>query len=290
MTRSAVAVQDDLQSHQSLSNSGYETTIDSDGIELSLPDFSCPIPEERINLFGLDFLKDYSSEELYSQISSFQETKTVAFSNLNTIAMTLRENSFLEDMKSFDYIFPDGSSIRFLSRFLHHQRIKQYAGEDFFSSFLRFDKKYTHFFLGSTDSVLKKIITRAKKENPDIKIAGSYSPPYEKTFCNESNNRILNIVEDSDAQVLWVGLGCPKQEKWIAQNRDSFSKLKLILGVGAAFDFYSGRVKRAPKLYRKHGFEFLYRLYVQPKKTLPRILFDPFILCIYLCKDFRKGK
>jgi len=238
-----------------------------------------PGPEfSRRSIYTLPFVTDFDFGSFYRWARETRETHAVAFSNLNTIACMIRDSAFKKGMRKFDFVLPDGSSIQLLFRLFGLGRIKRFAGETVMSKMVRQDRELVHFFVGSTDEVLGKICVRAKKENPSIKIGGTYSPPYEKQFSEETNAQILEAIHSAKPDVVWVGFGCPKQEAWIAENKLSMPGVRLILGVGAAFDFYSGQVKRAPSFFQKYGIEFLYRLVMQPRKTWPRVFRDPLLV------------
>lgn len=242
-----------------------------------------PGPEfVRRSIYTLPFVTNFDFDTFYRWILEARETHGVAFSNLNTIACMIRDSSFKKKMRKFDFVLPDGSSIVLLFKLFGLGRIKRFAGETVMSKMLRQDRELVHFFVGSTDKVLEKICARAKRENPSIKLGGAYSPPYEKQFCEETNAKILEAINFAKPDVVWVGFGCPKQEAWIAKNKLSMPSVRLILGVGAAFDFYSGQVKRAPSLFQKYGIEFLYRLIMQPRKTWPRVFMDPLLVLAHL--------
>lgn len=180
-------------------------------------------------------------------------------------------------MSGFDFIIPDGISIKLLANFKYKKTLNRIPGPDFMEIFLSEDSQLKHYFLGSKEKTLNKIIHKAKAKNPKIRIVGSYSPPFKKEYNHSELQEMRNIINEKQPDIIWVGLGCPKQEKWIIDNKDYF-KCKAILGVGAAFDFYSGNIRRAPKFLRVIGLEFIYRLVRQPVKTFPRIFVDPLIV------------
>ena len=110
-----------------------------------------------------------------------------------------------------------------------------------------------------------------KRQYPDIKICGIYSPPI-MDFTKQENNKIINMVNKAKPDVLWVSFGCPKQEKWILENKNKLNT-PIAVGIGAAFDFYSGNVKRAPLIIQKIGLEWLYRITQEPQRLWKRYFF-----------------
>lgn len=124
-------------------------------------------------------------------------------------------------------------------------------------------------FYGGRQDVVEAMCDRARREHPNIKIAYAYSPPY-RPLTTEEDLEITANIDASGTQILFMGLGCPKQENWMAEHRD---RLRCVmLGVGASFDFYAGNVKEAPPWLGRLGLEWLYRLWQEPKRLWRRYL------------------
>ena len=109
---------------------------------------------------------------------------------------------------------------------------------------------------------------------PNINIVGMYSPPF-RELTEEENECIVNEINKCSPDFVWVGLGAPKQDIWMYNNRDKLSNVKM-MGVGAAFNFFAGTVKRAPKIYQKLGIEWFYRLIKEPKHLWKRYILGGF--------------
>jgi N-acetylglucosaminyldiphosphoundecaprenol N-acetyl-beta-D-mannosaminyltransferase len=173
-------------------------------------------------------------------------------------------------------MLPDGHSIVVASRLLGDPLKQRVAGPDLIYEFMKKsnDKKYSNFFLGAKDGVAKKMVDRFLKKFPDIKIAGIYSPPF-GDFTKKENDKMINMINKAKPDVLWVSFGCPKQEKWILDNLDRI-KVPVSAGVGAAFDFHSGEIKRAPVFVQKVKLEWFYRLLQEPKRLWRRYLIGGF--------------
>ncbi|WP_214807096.1 WecB/TagA/CpsF family glycosyltransferase [Exiguobacterium sp. s102] len=135
------------------------------------------------------------------------------------------------------------------------------------------------FLLGSTDENLSVLETKLRNLNPEIKLVGSYSPPF-KTLDSEDDKRIVNIVNDSNADIVFVSLGCPKQEIWMNKNYESMNSI--LIGVGAAFDFHTGKIKRAPSIIQKVGMEWMYRLLQDPKRLWKRYLINNSLYILFI--------
>jgi N-acetylglucosaminyldiphosphoundecaprenol N-acetyl-beta-D-mannosaminyltransferase len=125
------------------------------------------------------------------------------------------------------------------------------------------------FLLGGTQSGLETLKLRLRSRCEGLKIVGSISPPY-RTLSDEEQAHIIAQINESGAQIVWIGLGCPKQEQWMLANRGRVNAV--MIGVGAAFDFHAGTLKRAPMWMQRIGLEWLHRLIQDPKRLASRYL------------------
>ena len=121
-----------------------------------------------------------------------------------------------------------------------------------------------HFFLGGQPGVPEGLAKRLTARYPGLAVAGIYSPPF-RSLSEQEDEALINRINESTPHVLWIGLGSPKQEFWAANHEDRLD-VPLILPVGAAFDFHSGRVRRAPGWMQRTGFEWLFRLAAEPRR------------------------
>ena len=127
----------------------------------------------------------------------------------------------------------------------------------------------TIFLYGSSQRTLELLTHKIHKTFEKVVIAGVYSPPYRDLTKSEKGN-VIEMINRSGAGIIWIGLGCPKQEKWMMENSGKISGV--MVGVGAAFDFYAGNIKRAPITLQKIGLEWLYRLLLEPRRLWRRYL------------------
>jgi N-acetylglucosaminyldiphosphoundecaprenol N-acetyl-beta-D-mannosaminyltransferase len=168
-------------------------------------------------------------------------------------------------------------------RFLQGSRIKKIAGQDlFYYEMNRLNRSGgTCFFLGSKESTLQIIHSKALKEFPHVKVH-SYSPPFKPVFSDSDNESMLSAVNAVKPDVLFIGMTAPKQEKWACQHLESLAA-QHICCIGAVFDFYSGNYKRAPSWMIVAGLEWLYRLILEPSRMWRRyVLGNPrFILSLF---------
>jgi N-acetylglucosaminyldiphosphoundecaprenol N-acetyl-beta-D-mannosaminyltransferase len=125
-------------------------------------------------------------------------------------------------------------------------------------------------FYGSSPHVLQSLLAKTQSRFPNLEIAYSFSPPFQE-ISQDEDAEIIKRINASSAQILFVGLGCPKQEKWMAEHRGKINAV--MLGVGAAFDFHAGIKSQAPAWMQKIGLEWLYRLATEPRRLWRRYLY-----------------
>ncbi|MBL8006860.1 MAG: WecB/TagA/CpsF family glycosyltransferase [Ignavibacteria bacterium] len=170
-------------------------------------------------------------------------------------------NSFLS--------LPDGRPLSLLARLSGISDIERVAGPDFMEEIFRLSsgKGYSHFLLGDTDEVQLKIIRKAS-EKYDIIFSGRYSPLF-GDWDEDTDKQIIERINAANPDFIWVSLGGGRQEIWMYNNYLKLNK-GIMTGVGAAFRFYTGEIKRAPLHFQKTGFEWLFRLFQQPAKMFRR--------------------
>ena len=133
-------------------------------------------------------------------------------------------------------------------------------------------------FMGSSPKVLSLIVEKAKTAYPNIKVI-TYSPPYKPEFTEEENKAIIKAINDTNPDLLWIGMTAPKQEKWAYAHWDELHIHCHVGTVGAVFDFFAGTYQRAPIWWQKHSLEWLYRLIKEPKRMWRRyVIGNPLFL------------
>jgi len=185
-----------------------------------------------------------------------------------------KDPEFQKVLNSADLFCPDGIAPVWLSRLNGEALPERVPGPDLLAAFLaKADKTgYSSFFFGDTDETLAALKEKVRISYPGHHIAGVLSPPF-RSLTGGENQAIIKQINSAKPDALWVGLGLPKQDWWIYQHRDQL-RVPVVAGVGAAFRFISGRVKRAPCWVGNHGFEWLWRLASEPTKLWRRDLID----------------
>lgn len=165
---------------------------------------------------------------------------------------------------------PDGMPIVWLGRLRGHQ-VKRTCGPDLMDHLLRSsgDRTLSHFFLGGKEGVAEKLADRYRSMVPGLRIAGCHTPPFRPMTPSE-NSAVLEKIKASGADIVWLGISSPKQDVWMRDNVDQLAQT--LIGVGAAFDFLSGEVRRAPYWMQKGGLEWLFRLLTEPRRLWRRYI------------------
>jgi len=225
----------------------------------------------------LDYLIDTRSpEECVSSIAEWVTTgdklRWLACLNPHSYVSAINDSDFSAALRDADWLIPDGTGIVLASKVFGGEIHRRVTGSDVFWGL---HKMLNHtggrvFFLGSTRETLMIIERKIVHDYPNIQFAGSYSPPFKPEFNEEDSRRMLEAVNSSEPDVLWVGMTAPKQEKWIYLNRDKLN-VKFAGAVGAVFDFYSGNVKRSHPFFQRLGLEWLPRLVREPTRLWRRM-------------------
>jgi N-acetylglucosaminyldiphosphoundecaprenol N-acetyl-beta-D-mannosaminyltransferase len=165
---------------------------------------------------------------------------------------------------------PDGMPMVWVGRLNGHREMDRVYGPDLMLLVCEFtrDKPYTHFLYGGAEGVAGQLRRNLEAKFPGIKIVGSYTPPFRPLNPGEEAD-LIRTVNEARPDIIWVGLSTPKQEKFMAEFRAKLDAT-LFLGVGAAFDFHTGRVRQAPRWMQRSGLEWFFRLVCEPGRLWRR--------------------
>lgn len=205
------------------------------------------------------------------------------------IVVKMQDDTELKEIcDKADLILTDGQIVVKLSRYLGNPIKERVCMTDFVWDVfdLAIEKDYKVFLFGGKEDVLSKATKNIKKRLPELNIVDSYSPPFgfekNEEMLEEANRRI----KDSDADILIVFLGCPKQEKFIYQNKDKY-QVPISITMGGCVDFMAGKVKRAPIWMQNIGLEWFYRFLQEPKRMFRRYFVDD-IRIFELARKYQK--
>lgn len=209
--------------------------------------------------------------------------------NVDHLMKLHRDTDFQQIYRQADYIVCDSKIVYWAAKFLGKKIKEKISGSDFFPSFCQYYKNNPNikiFLLGGTEESVEiaKANINHKLSNPIV--VGGYSPPIGFENDEEENRKIIDLINKSSATVLAIGVGAPKQEKWICRHKHKLTKVKIFMAVGATINFEAGREKRSPKWMSEAGLEWLYRMVHNPRRLWRRYLIDglPFFWLILLQK------
>jgi len=201
-------------------------------------------------------------------------TKTwLACLNPHSFVVSRSEPGFANALASANWLIPDGIGIVLASRVLGGRIRGRITGADIFVKVNSgLDRESgSVFLLGSSDVTLNEMKRRMHDEWPNLRIAGTLSPPYRESFSETENAEMIRVINAARPDVLWVAMTAPKQEKWIHDNLQRLD-VKFASAIGAVFDFYAGRVRRSAPVFQRFGLEWLPRLLQEPRRLWRRTL------------------
>ena len=216
--------------------------------------------------------------------------RLVTFANVHMLVEARLEPDFGDILRQTDLNCPDGNPLSWIGKALFGGRISQVAGPEFMPLFCEqtAGQGYRHFLYGGREGIAEKAAQQLMVRYPDIQIAGQYAPPFMQLSQRE-DEKVCTQINASGADVVWVCLGCPKQEKWILEHRDRLNA-KVILAVGQAFDILAGTRARAPKIVRRFGLEWAYRLIQEPGRLWKRYLITNLLFIIWVVFSSLRGE
>jgi len=208
-----------------------------------------------------------------------RESRYVCFSNVHSVVTAAFDTRFNHVLNDADMCTSDGAPVTWMLRELGARHQPRLNGPDLMWRYLALEASRGGkvYFYGSTPETLKLLKERVEESFPGLQVVGTYSPPFRPETLAEDEDDVRRI-NDSGAHVVFVGLGCPKQELWMAQHRGRVHAV--MMGVGAAFEFHAGVRVRAPQWMQVAGLEWLHRLVHDPQRLWRRYLFTnlPFLV------------
>jgi N-acetylglucosaminyldiphosphoundecaprenol N-acetyl-beta-D-mannosaminyltransferase len=194
----------------------------------------------------------------------------VAVTGMHGVVEARRQPEFKSIIREASLVVPDGMPLVWMGRWHGFKMRRRVYGPELMETFFKTTRdRYRHFFYGGAPGVAALLANKMQKRY-GIRTAGTCSPPFRRLTPEEEQD-VVRMVRSVSPDVLWVGLSTPKQEKWMWAFRDRLD-VPVMVGVGAAFDFHTGRVKQAPVWMREHGLEWLFRLASEPRRLWRRYL------------------
>jgi len=196
----------------------------------------------------------------------------ICVSNVHMCMEVFDDAEFASVVNSADLVIPDGKPLSIAQKILGYKGAQQVRGQDIMNALCASSGEKSlnvGFYGGSSEAILDLVKSNLLAQYPDIKISYAFSPPF-WALSDVEDAEVVEQINKAKVDVLFVGIGCPKQERWMAEHKDQLSCV--MLGVGAAFDFIAGSKKHAPRWMQNIGLEWLYRLCSEPRRLWKRYL------------------
>lgn len=226
----------------------------------------CNILGVNIAAIDMDWLLDFTDKNIKDLSGDY-----MCVSNVHTTVTSYDDPDYCAVQNGGIMAIPDGGPLSSVGRKRGFNNMERTTGPSYMGEILKIsaEKGYRHYFYGSTEETLEKLYKALTETYPGIQIAGMYSPPFRPTTPDE-DAAVVKRINETKSDFVWVGLGAPKQEKWMAAHQgvvDGF-----MIGVGAGFDYFAGNIERAPEWMQKCNLEWFYRLMQDPKRLFKRYL------------------
>jgi N-acetylglucosaminyldiphosphoundecaprenol N-acetyl-beta-D-mannosaminyltransferase len=236
--------------------------------------------EHEADILGIRF-DLLSCTQALATIESWRrrgKRRYVTFSNPHSVMMSQRDDRLSRAFAQAGMTLPDGTGIIAAANLLGYRNQGRVAGPSFMLACCDWGRQhgYRHYFCGGGDGVAEALAARLAEQYPGLRVVGTCSPPF-RELSPEEDEALVARVNAAKPDIVWVGLGAPKQERWMAAHA-AHVKATAMMGVGAAFDFHAGKTSWAPRWVRRLGIEWAYRLACEPRRMWRRNLDSPLFL------------
>lgn len=225
---------------------------------------TCNIMGVNIAAINMEWLLKYLDKNLKDLSGDY-----ICVSNVHTTVTSYEEPDYCAVQNGGIMAIPDGGPLSTVGRKRGHKNMARTTGPSLMGEIFNIsaEKGYRHFFYGSKQETLDLLEEKLNETYPGIQIAGMYSPPF-RPLTAEEDVDVIKMINESKSDFVWIGLGAPKQEIWMAAHQGKIEGL--MLGVGAGFDYYAGNIERAPEWMQKSNMEWFYRLIQDPRRLFHR--------------------
>ena len=241
-----------------------------------------------LNIDALSITEKQLLEMMDSQLESKSGNGVLVTPNLDHLVKLQRDKAFYDCYKKAQWVTCDSRILQLFSKLLKRPFPEAIPGSSFFSHFYEHEKHNVNckiFILGAMDGVALEAQRRINEKAGRQIVVGAYSPSYGFEKKEEENKTIYEIINKSGANVVLVGVGCPKQEKWIFNHKDKMPDVHIWMALGATIDFEAGNIKRAPQIFQKLYLEWFYRFLMEPKRMFKRYFIDDMLFFYYFAKQ-----
>lgn len=226
-----------------------------------------------INILGVNIAVTNMTDTIRAITDNLEEWrgKYICVSNVHTTVTAYENEEYRQIQNGAVMALPDGGPLSSYARKHGYKEAQRVTGPDLMQKILKIsaERKWKHFFYGSSQNTLDKLKEVIMIRYENVEVVGMISPPF-RELTEEEDTEYIKVINDANPDFVWIGLGAPKQEIFMNAHENRINAL--MLGVGAAFDYESGKIKRAPHWMQKHDLEWLYRLIQDPKRLFKRYL------------------
>jgi len=214
----------------------------------------------------------------------------VTVNNVHTVVEGVFRPEYGKIINDGFMALPDGKPLSVVARWKGDQNMERVFGPTLLEKVLDWGqaKMVRHFFFGSTTQILEKMSCAIKSRFPNAIICGMISPPF-KPLSEEENLQYISQINAANPDIIWIGLGAPKQEKWMHDYSNNINR-GILVGIGAGFDYLAGETKHAPDWMKNYALEWVYRLIQEPKRLWKRYLITNPLFILLNTLEFLKLK
>jgi N-acetylglucosaminyldiphosphoundecaprenol N-acetyl-beta-D-mannosaminyltransferase len=230
----------------------------------------------RANILGVDVSAINAAQALQT-IDGWiyrREQKYVCVTGVHGVMESQRDTNLKQIHNDAGLVTPDGMPLVWLSRLKGFRWVERVYGPDLMLALCEQSlvKGYRHYFYGGVKGVAEKLVTRLTRQFSGLQIAGFWSPPF-RPLTRDEDEQLIQLINETEPDIVWVGLSTPKQEYWMYQHLGRVSA-PVMIGVGAAFDFHAGVKRQAPRWMQRSGLEWSFRLLTEPRRLWRRYLIN----------------
>ncbi|MBN1870270.1 MAG: WecB/TagA/CpsF family glycosyltransferase [Candidatus Omnitrophica bacterium] len=238
----------------------------------------------KVSITNLDHANAYIEDCVKKREKTY-----ICIAPVSTIVDAHADERYREIVNHSGLTTPDGMPLVWLGKWRGKRTISRTYGPDLMFKFFAISqtKGYKHYFYGGSQETNRLLVSRLREQFPGVNIVGDFPPSIMKV-CQVESESVLRAINDAKPDVLWIGLGSPKQDYWMSNHRPLLD-VPVMIGVGAAFDFIAGTKKQAPRWMHHAGLEWFFRLCCEPRRLWKRYLFgNTKFICLLLMNSFRK--
>ncbi|WP_376791088.1 WecB/TagA/CpsF family glycosyltransferase [Thermoflexus sp.] len=245
---------------------------------------------ERVNILGVSVsaINMAMALEIIEGWIARRELHYICVTGVHGVMESQRDEALRQIHNQAGLVTPDGMPLVWLSRLKGFRHVDRVYGPDLMLALCErsIARGYRHFFYGGAKGVPERLSEVLQKRFPGLQVAGTYSPPF-RPLTPEEDERVVRMINAANPDIVWVGLSTPKQEHWMAEHRARLTA-PVLIGVGAAFDFLTGRKPQAPRWMQRAGLEWFFRLLTEPRRLWRRYLINnPLFVALVVLEAMR---